>query len=223
MPVRPEAEQKLRAGFQQRVDQQRDRYAGQLAHAEQLADQYEFGEVVGVFTAEVGGGVRTRAYVVGLLPLVAIPLLIAGAAAGIPGIVPLLMLSPFAIGAWFLVSLLRGREPKRHIWFYAFDTGFMLFDDPRAEAAGVRWSQVTQISDVWTDVYDVSSEQTRPALTAYQVRCADGQVHDITRAFQNVLDPYRQVGQMLRGLLPDAVGSAIPRFRTIEEIIAMHR
>ena len=30
MQIRPEAEQKLRAGFQRRVDQQRDRYAVQL-------------------------------------------------------------------------------------------------------------------------------------------------------------------------------------------------
>jgi hypothetical protein len=88
--IRPEAEQKLRAGFQRRVDQQRDRYAVQLAHAEQLAAWFECGEVAGVFSAQAGGGVRPRAYVVGLLPMAAIPVLIAGAAAGIPGSVPAL-------------------------------------------------------------------------------------------------------------------------------------
>lgn len=35
--MRPEAEQRLRAGFQRRVDKQRERYAPQLAHAGQLA------------------------------------------------------------------------------------------------------------------------------------------------------------------------------------------
>src|SRR3984957_6535041 len=83
--IRPEAEQKLRAGFQRRVDQQRDRYAVQLAHAGQQAAWFECGEVAGVFSAKAGGGVRPRAYVVGLLPMAAIPVLIGGAPAGIPG------------------------------------------------------------------------------------------------------------------------------------------
>ena len=85
MPIRPEAEQKLRAGFQRRVDQQSHRYAGPLAHAAELATGLECGEVAGVFTARAGGGVARRAYVVGLAPLAAIPVLIAAAAARIPG------------------------------------------------------------------------------------------------------------------------------------------
>jgi hypothetical protein len=35
--IRPEAERRLRAGFQRRVDKQRERYAAELAHAGQLA------------------------------------------------------------------------------------------------------------------------------------------------------------------------------------------
>ena len=73
MQIRPEAEQKLRAGFQRRVDQQRDRYAVQLAHAGQQAAWFECGEVAGVFSAKAGGGVRPRAYVVGLLPMARSP------------------------------------------------------------------------------------------------------------------------------------------------------
>src|ERR1700728_807889 len=92
--IRPEAEQKLRAGFQRRVDRQAERYAAQLTHAEQLAVRLECGEVAGVFSGQAGGGVRRRAYVVGLLPMAAIPVLIAGAAVGVPGMVPLLAASP---------------------------------------------------------------------------------------------------------------------------------
>lgn len=85
MRVRPEVEHKLRAGFQRRVDRQAERYAAQLTHAEQLANRLECGEVAGVFSGQAGGGVRRGAYVVGLLPLAAIPVLIAGAAVGVPG------------------------------------------------------------------------------------------------------------------------------------------
>jgi hypothetical protein len=56
--IRPEAEQKLRAAFQRRVDRQAERYAAQLTHAEQLAIRLECGEVAGVFSGQAGGGVR---------------------------------------------------------------------------------------------------------------------------------------------------------------------
>jgi hypothetical protein len=220
--IRPEAEQKLRAGFQRRVDQQRDRYAVQLAHAEQLAAWFECGEVAGVFSAQAGGGVRPRAYVVGLLPMAAIPVLIAGAAAGIPGSVPALGSLPFITGAWFGLSLWRGREPKRCVWLYAFTKGLMLLDDPEAEVTPLPWSQVSEVSEVWTDVYNVSAEESRPALTAYRLRWADGQTREISRSFQNVRDPYREVGQLLKGLMPAAAGHALPAFPTIDEIIATY-
>jgi len=220
MPMRPEAERKLRAGFQRRVDEQGNQYGAQLMHAEQLADYFECGDVVGVYSAQAGGNVGRRAYLVALLPLAAIPVLIAGAAARVPGILPLLGLFPFAFGAWFGLSLWRGREPKRTVWFYAFTGGFMLLDHPRVQAVPVRWSQVIEVSQVWTDVYNPASEDSRATLTAYRLCSADGQVHEISRSFWNVRDPYRQVGQMLRGLMPATLGSNMPKFPTIDEIIA---
>ena len=218
--MRPEPEQKLRAGFQRRVDEQSNRHAAQLMHAEQLAGRFECGEVTGVYSARAGGNVRRSAYVVALLPLAAIPVLIAGAAAGLPGMLPLLGAFPFAFGAWFGVSLWRGREPKRTVWFYAFTQGFILADDPLAQARPVRWNQVVDVSEVWTGVYSPASEESRPTLTAYRLRTADGRTHEISRSFWNVRDPYREVGQMLRGLMPASVGATMPAFPTIDEIIA---
>jgi hypothetical protein len=218
--MRPEPERKLNAGFQRRVDDQRYRYAAQLAHADQLAAHFELGDVVGVYSAQAGGDVKRRAYVVALLPMAAIPVLIVGAAASVPGVLPVLRLFPFAFGAWFGVSLWRGREPKRTVWCYVFSQGFMLADDPPAQAWPVRWSQVTEVSDVWTGVYNAASEESRPTLTGYRLRLADGQAVEISRSFWNVLDPYRQVGQLLRSLLPAQAGAVLPKFPTIDEIIA---
>jgi hypothetical protein len=115
--IRPEAGQKLHAGFQRHVDRQASRYAEQLAHAAQLADRFECGDVIGVFSTQTGGDIRPRAYVVGLLPITAIPVLIAGA----------------------------------------------------------------QVIEVWTDVYNISAEESRPALTAYRLRWATGR-HRRSRA-----------------------------------------
>jgi hypothetical protein len=64
--MRPEAEQRLRAGLQRRVDERRDRYAAQLAHAGQLAGRYEYGEVVG--GVQQAGQHRAEAVITGLLP-----------------------------------------------------------------------------------------------------------------------------------------------------------
>jgi hypothetical protein len=85
MPMRPQAERRLREGFQQRVDEQGSRYAARLAHARQQAARFECGEVAGVFSARAGGEVLPATYVVALLPLAAIPVLIAAAALGIAG------------------------------------------------------------------------------------------------------------------------------------------
>ena len=222
MAMRPEAERNLRGGFQRRVDEQSYRYAAQLAHADQLSAHFECGEVVGVYSAQAGGDVRRRAYVVALLPMAAIPVLIIATAARVPGMLPLLGLFPFAFGAWSGLSLWRGREPKRTVWFYAFAQGFMLLDDAPGPARPVRWNQIVEVNDVWTGVYNAASEESRPTLTAYRLRSADGQVHEISRSFWNVLDPYRQVGQLLRSLVPASVGNAIPKFPTIDEIIARY-
>ncbi len=220
MPIRPEAEQKLRAGFQRRVDRQAERHVAQLTHAEQLAVRLECGQVAGVFTGQAGGDVRRGTYAVGLLPLAAVPVLIAGAAVGVPGMVPLLGATPFITGAWFGLTVWRRREPKRHVWLYAFTEGCAFLDGPQADALYLRWSEVTEVGEVWTNVYDVSAEESRPRLTAYQLRCADGRTCEISRSLKNVRDPYPGVGPLVRGVMPADVGATMPEFPTIDEVIA---
>jgi hypothetical protein len=220
VPIRPEAERKLRSGFQRHVDRQAERYAAQLTHAEQLAVRLECGEVAGVFGGQAGGETRRGAYVVAALPIAAIPVLIAGAAVGIPGMVPLLGATPFVAGAWFGVTMWRWRVPKRRVWFYAFAQGCAFLDGPQADAVFLRWSEVTEVGEVWTSVYDVSAEESRPTLTAYRLRCANGQACEISRSLHNVRDPYPDVGPLLRGLMPAQVGATLPRFPTVDEVIA---
>jgi len=220
--MRPEAERRLREGFQRRADEQSSRYAAQLADASQQAARFECGAVAGVFGAQAGGDVPRSTYVVAFLPLAAIPVLIAAAALGFPGTVPLLGAFPFLAGAWIGVSFWRGRTPKRQVWLYAFTEGFMLLDEPPAGPMPVRWSQVTEVSQVWTNTYVPGDEDPTPTLSAYRLRLADGRVHEISRSFRNVQDPYREMGQLLRGLAPGTIGKTMPRFFTIDEIIATY-
>ncbi|MGH3149726.1 MAG: DUF6624 domain-containing protein, partial [Streptosporangiaceae bacterium] len=127
----------------------RERYAPQLTHAAQLAAGSECGQVAGVFSMQAP--FTARAVVTGLLPLAAVPVLIAGAAAQVPGMLPALGAFPFLFGGWYGVSLWRGM--RRHVWCYAFAGGFMLLDDPPAGGALVPWGQVTDVTPVWTEVY----------------------------------------------------------------------
>jgi hypothetical protein len=220
--MRPQAERKLREGFQRRVDEQASRYAAQLAHARQEANRFECGEVAGVFSAQAGGEVPRRTYVIALLPLAALPLLIAATAAGIPGALHLLGASPFLTGAWFGVSFWRGRTPKRQVWLYAFTEGFLLLDDAQPTAMPVRWSEVTEIGQLWTNSYRPGDEDPTPVLSAYDLRLADGRALEIPRSFKNVQDPYQEVGQLFRGLAPNTIGKTMPRFFTIDEILATY-
>jgi hypothetical protein len=220
--MRPEAERRLREGFQRRVDEQSSRYAGQLAHARQQGARFECGEVAGVFTAEAGGEPTTRTYVVALLPIAALPLVIALPATGIPGTLQFLIAYPFLAGAWIGLGFWLGREPKRRVWLYAFTEGFMLLDGP-GDAMPVLWSQVTGVGPVWTNTYLPGDEDhPRPVLSAYRLRLADGRVQDISSSLKNVQDPYGEMGQLFRGLSPGVVGKTMPRLPTIGEVIATY-
>ena len=221
--MRPEAERRLREGFQRRVDEQSSRYAARLADARQQAARFDCGEVAGVFGAQAGGEVPRRTYVVAFLPLAAIPLLIAVTAMGIPGTLPLLAAAPFLAGAWIGVSFWRGRTPKRQVWLYAFTEGFMMLDDPSAYPVPVLWSEVAEVSQVWTNTYIPGDEDPTPVLAAYRLRLADGRVLHISRSFKNVQDPYGEMGQLFRTLAPGTVGKTMPKFFTIDEIIASAR
>jgi hypothetical protein len=216
--IRPEAQQRLRAGFQRRVDAQRARYAPQLAHAAQLAARFECGQVAGVFSRQAD--FKARALLPALLPLAAVPFLIVGAAEQVPGALPALGAFPFLFGGWYGVSLWRGM--RQRVWFYAFTEGFMLLADPLGDAVPVRWSQVTEVGPVWTQVHSPAPEEPKTVLGGYRLRTADGRTHEISRSFKNVEDPYQEMGQLFRSLAPATIGTTMPTFPAIDQIIAAY-
>jgi hypothetical protein len=215
-----EAERKLRDGLQRKVDEHRARYAPHLAHADRVARATECGEVVGVFMAEVGGTIPTSAYAVGLLPVAAAPLAIAASLAGVPGSGFVLVALPFITGAWFVRSLLHAREPRRTVWLYAFTGGFIVFD-PHTDATPVHWSDVTEVRDVWSTVFNLDGESSR-ALTAYELHLTDDRICEVSRSYDNVLDPYRDVGPILTTLAPASLGKFMPKLPTVDDVITRY-
>ncbi|MGH3201519.1 MAG: hypothetical protein ACRDOA_10990 [Streptosporangiaceae bacterium] len=86
----------------------------------------------------------------------------------------------------------------------------------------MRWGQVTEVGPVWTEVYSPASEESKPAVTAYRLRTADGQTREISRSFKNVEDPYLEMGQLFRQLAPATIGTTMPTFPTIDQVIAAY-
>ena len=84
------------------------------------------------------------------------------------------------------------------------------------------WSQVTEVREVWTDIYRPGDEDPGPALTAYRLQSADGRAYEISRSFRNMQDPYGEMGHLFRGLAPGTVGKTMPGFPAIDEIIATY-
>jgi hypothetical protein len=99
----------------------------------------------------------------------------------------------------------------------------MVLYGAQADAMPVPRNQVTGVQEVWTNTYRPGDEDSpTPVLSAYQLRTADGRVHQISRDFENGQDPCREMGQLLRTLSPGTVGKTMPKLPAIDEIIATY-
>jgi hypothetical protein len=86
----------------------------------------------------------------------------------------------------------------------------------------VRWGRVTGVGPVWTQEHNPPAEEPRTVLGAYRLGTADGQAYEISRSFKNVEDPYLEMGQLFRNLAPATIGTTMPTFPTIDQIIAAY-
>ena len=152
--------------------------------------------------------------------MAAIPIAIAGAAVGVPGMVPLLGATPFITGAWFGLTIWRWREPKRRVWFYAFTEGCALLDGPQA---GPRLPALERGHRRRRGLDQRLRHQRRgvpaeadgvPAALRGRAKLRD------LALLHNVRDPYAGVGPLVTGLMPAAAAATLPKFPTIDQIIA---
>ena len=123
--------------------------------------------------------------------------------------------------AWYGAALWRGIG--RQTWFFAFTGGFTLLDDLLGTGVPVGWDQVVGVGPARTQVYSPGSEDDpRTVLDAYRLRTADRRCHDISRSFKNVQDPYQEMGQLFRALAPNTIGTTMPTFPTVDQIISAY-
>jgi hypothetical protein len=227
MPISAESRRRLDAGFQRRVDERRRRYARQWAEAERRAADLGYGQVIGIFSMEARadefGGNVLRYVITGMLPfLIGFPLLIAAAMAKIQGTFRPMVALPFVTGAWFFAVTQWAYRKKGRAWLWVFADGFATFVDFAPEKTSARWDEVVDLRQIWEQGFDMDGDETRPALVAYELRTRDGRQFVIARELRNMLDPYAPVGRFISALVPASVGDVIPRFPTIDDIIAAH-
>jgi hypothetical protein len=92
----------------------------------------------------------------------------------------------------------------------------------RRRSRSPRWDEVVDASPFWTQQHDPVAEEPRTVLGGYRLRTADGRTHDIPRDFKNVQDPYREMGQLFRHLAPGTIGTTMPTFPTVDQIISAY-
>ncbi|HKD75981.1 MAG TPA: hypothetical protein VKB76_10810, partial [Ktedonobacterales bacterium] len=220
MPIRPEAQRRLQEGFQARIQKQQSKYEPQQRQATALAAEYHLGELEGIFAVKqqsaremLSGMFFIAVLVCAIFGLPGVGMTVRGhpSAQAIAGSIVFLIL----LFVGFPLSLTLWRRATRYLWLYAFSDGLALGSLQSIERNITRWNQVTEVRNVWTGVYNPVSEDSEPRFTEYKLHLNDGRDVVISRAFQNMLDPYAPVGRMISAMVPTSVGKEIPSFPVI--------
>jgi hypothetical protein len=227
MPIRPEAQLRLQQGFQKRVDQQSRKYASQHQQAVTLATAFHLGELQGIFALKqqnaretIGGILFILLMLCGIFGVPLVGIALNGHPSGATIARSVLFLA--VLGGGLVLSGSLWLRPPRYLWLYAFSEGLAVGSAKSIQEHIVRWDHVTEIREVWTNLFSPVSEESVLRCTAYQLRLHDGRAVVVPRTFQNMLDPYRSVGRLISALVPSAVAQAMPSFPVIDDVIKQH-
>ena len=214
----PEARRRLDDGFQQRIAERNGQFAARRQHAVGVGAQFGLAQAVGIYRTEVNPPVGVRGVLRMLAPIPAVVVVVLVAATVLPGVlVPLIMLVPFVVGGWVFVCFMTIRRNRFDRWLYAYTGGFTELD-PGVPPRVVRWEDITDAVDEWVSAG--SESMSLWDYAGYRLTTASGDIVSITTRYQNMLDPYAPIGRTIAGMLPAHAGAAIPRFPTIDELIA---
>lgn len=217
MGMRPEARQRLDQGFRRRTAEQQARHTADWQRAAHLGQALELGEPLGIYKTEITPplGVRRvlRLLAPGAMFLLVVVLLIAWAP---DAVVPLLFITPFVAGGYCLVFFVISRRRRFTRWLYGYPGGLAEVD-PDGHPRVVRSGEVTDVVDEWSS--SSSESQLSWDYEGFRLTTADGRTVTITAKYRNALDPYFPVGGLIAALAPAEVGTAVPRFPSIADLI----
>jgi hypothetical protein len=214
----PEARRRLDDGLRRRIDERSGQFAARWQDAVGLGAQFGLAQAVGIYRTEVNPPVGVRVVLRMLAPIPAVLVVVLVAATVPPGVLaPLIMLVPFAVGGWAFLWFMTIRRNRFDRWLYVYTGGFAELD-PGVPPRVVRWEDITDVVDQWVSAS--SESMSLWDYAGYRLTTASGDIVSITSRYQNMLDPYAPIGRTIAGMLPAQAGAAIPRFPTIDELIA---
>ena len=127
-----------------------------------------------------------------------------------------------ALAGGLALSCALWMRPPRSLWLYAYTDGVAVGSVDTIEHTIIRWDDVTDLRAVWSTRFNPVSEALEPRLTAYQLSVYDGRSVAIPSTMRNRLDPYPDVGRLIRALVPPSVAQTIPQFPGIDDLLQPH-
>ncbi|WP_433788633.1 hypothetical protein [Actinoplanes sp. CA-252034] len=217
MGMSPEARQRLDQGFQRRTAEQQARHAADWQHAAHLGHALGLGEPLGIYQTEITPPLGVRRVLRLLAPaamfLVVLVLVVVW---GPREALPLLSVTPLVAGGYCLMFLVISRRGRFTRWLYGYRDGLAEVD-PDGHPRVVRSSEVIDVVDAWTS--SGSESQSSWDYEGFRLTTADGRTVLITGKYRNALDPFGPVGGLIAALVPASVGTAIPRFPSIADLM----
>jgi hypothetical protein len=216
--VSPEARERLNQDFRRRVAQLQRQHAATWQHAVQLGQALGLGDPLGIYRTEITPALGMRRVLRLLSPipvflLVVVILMVWAPDAAVPilGVMPCLVL-PYGLAIALIAR--RGRFTR---WLYGY-VGGLTEVDPDTQPRVVRWDDVSEVVDEWSSAG--SESQSLWSYEGFRLTTVEGRTISITTKYRNVLDPFGPVGGMIAALTPAAVGDAIPRLPSIDQLIS---
>lgn len=129
---------------------------------------------------------------------------------------PLLSITPFVAGGYWLLFFVISRRGRFTRWLYGYPRGIAELD-PDGHPRVARSDEVVDVVDEWTS--SGSESESLWDYKGFRLTTADGHTVSITAKYRNALDPYSPGGGLIVALLPAEVGAAVPRFPSIADLM----
>jgi len=209
----------LRDRFEERSQQQRQKYERELRDAAETGRLHSLGEVADIYAEKrsdngsgwgillfmlillcgIGGVGQVSTQLLKQAPLAHKSTAIAIIVSLVAGLVVLLVFS-----VWLL------RRRPTYTWLYAYTDGLAMPVRRGGPPDVIRWDNVESLYNVWKNNFNPVSEDSEPRFVAYRVRLNDGREPTFPLSYRNMLDPYADVGPLLTAILPGPVAATLP-------------
>lgn len=209
----------LRDRFEERSQQQRQKYARELQDAAEVGRPYELGDVVSVYAqkrSDNGSGWGILLFMLILLcgitsvVLSSEQLLKTTSPAQKPTAIMIVVGLVLGLALLLVFSVWLMRRRPSYNWLYAYAEGLAMPARRGGTLDVIRWNGVESLYNVWKNVFNPVSEDSEPRFVAYRLGLRSGRDLTLPLSYRNMLDPYAEIGPLLTAIMPAPVAQTLP-------------